>query len=114
MIGFLSERGNISATNTIVVNRKTQEEYTFKTSHHIKANSLTAMQNIAISGYGYAPVPPFTVRDAIKEKRIKKVLPDWSSTTIPILAVYDSNRSLNPKINVFVDFLVRYFKTQSN
>ncbi len=114
IIGFMSERGSISASDTVFVNQKTMEEYTFKTSHRIKANSLTAMQNIAISGFGYATVPPFTVRDAIKEKRIKKVLTDWSSATIPILAVYDSNRSLNPKTNVFIDFLVRYFETQRN
>lgn len=109
LIGFHSEKGSISATNTVFINSQNQEEFRFPENHKIKLNSLLAMKNIAVSGFGIAAVAPFVVDKEVKTGQLVPVLEAWSSHPVPLLAVFSSTRSLNPKINVFLKELETYF-----
>lgn len=110
LIGFHSERGSISATNTIFFNKKTREDFIFSENHRIKLNSLLAMKNLAASGFGVAAVAPFVVEKELKTGQLVPILEYWCSHPVPMLAVFSSSRSVSPKINVFLDELTKTFK----
>lgn len=109
LIGFLSDRGEISATNTVFFNSKSKEEFTVDSASRVRLSSLTAMKNLAVAGLGIAAVAPFVVETELARGQLVQILPEWSSRPVPIFAVFDPTRSLSPKIKVFVDGLSSHF-----
>ena len=109
LIGFHSERGEISATNTVFLNSVSHEEYRFTENHKIKLNSLLAMKNLAVSGFGIAAVAPFVVEKELRSGDLVPIFETWSSHSIALFAVFNTSRSVSPKINVFLNELKTYF-----
>lgn len=108
LIGFYSVRGNISATNTHFVNNVTNEEFSFPKANKINISNLSSMKNLALQGKFIAAVPEFVVEEELKSGNLVNLLPEWSTQEIPILAVFDANRSSSPKVRAFLDDLAVY------
>jgi DNA-binding transcriptional LysR family regulator len=68
-------------------------------------NDFDFLDEAARSGLGVAMLPVFRCIDAIRTKRLKRVLPEWRSPEIPLHAVYPSTRHLSPKVRAFLDHL---------
>ncbi len=54
----------------------------------------------------------FLIGEDLRAGRLERVLPDWSSPDIDILAVYPSRRLLLARVRAMVDFLARCFATR--
>jgi DNA-binding transcriptional LysR family regulator len=69
------------------------------------ANDFDFVDGAALEGLGIAMLPVFRCVDHLREKRLRRVLPEWCSPEIPIQAVYPSTRHLSPKLKAFLDHL---------
>lgn len=68
-------------------------------------NDFDFVDGAALTGLGIAMSPVFRCIDALREKRLRRVLPEWCSPEIPIHAVYPSTRHLSPKLKAFLDHM---------
>ncbi|HUH00718.1 MAG TPA: LysR substrate-binding domain-containing protein, partial [Kofleriaceae bacterium] len=71
----------------------------------LTVNDFDFLDEAARAGIGIAMVPVFRCIGALREKRLRRVLPDWCSPAIPLHAVYPSTRHLSPKVRAFLDHL---------
>lgn len=69
----------------------------------LKANNVFVVRDAAIDGLGLAQLPLIIAAPAVKEKKLKLVLPDWSPPSVPVHAVFASARYLTPKVRAFID-----------
>ncbi|KLN62262.1 hypothetical protein WH96_01695 [Kiloniella spongiae] len=76
----------------------------------LSANNGDFILSAVQEGIGFACMPNFICHDAIKERRVVKILPDWEvDTDNAIYVVYPVNRNLPPKARVFIDFITDYY-----
>jgi DNA-binding transcriptional LysR family regulator len=87
------------------LSRKGREE-TIAVSGRIVANDFELLHGAAKDGVGIAILPFHRIATDLEAGRLVRVLPDWSSATFPIHAVYPSTRHLSPKVRAFVDHFV--------
>lgn len=69
------------------------------------ANNAEALRDAAISGLGIVQLPRYIVGAAIKDGRLKEVLPDVSANAEPIWVVVRDNAARLPKIKAVTGFL---------
>ncbi|MFN3629193.1 MAG: LysR substrate-binding domain-containing protein [Casimicrobiaceae bacterium] len=72
----------------------------------LKANNVFAVRDAAVAGLGIAQLPVLVADAAVRAKRLRRVLTDWSLPTIPVHAVFASARYLTPKVRAFIDLAV--------
>lgn len=75
----------------------------------LSANNIGVVGLLARSGLGIALLPAFTVLDHIREGRLRRVLPAYARTGLPIHLIYSSRRNLPPRTRVFMDFVAEQF-----
>jgi DNA-binding transcriptional LysR family regulator len=75
-------------------------------------NDFEFLHEGARAGLGIAMMPVFRASEDLRTKRLRHVLPEWCSPSIPLHVVYASTRYLSPKVKAFVDH-VREGMTQS-
>ena len=63
----------------------------------------------AISGLGLAGLPSFVAEQAMRDGRLKRVLPEWRGTTLTLYAAMPSRKQVPARTRAFVDFLVSVF-----
>lgn len=68
-------------------------------------NDLDFLQEATRSGLGIALVPLFRCIDDLRNKQLRRILPEWHSPSIPLHALYPSTRHLSPKVKAFIDHL---------
>ncbi len=72
----------------------------------VMANNGDALLSLILAGQGMAVMPSFFVADALREGRLKRLLPGWRTNTEDILAVvYPARRNAPPKLRALLDFL---------
>lgn len=81
------------------------DEVTVAVRPRLLTNDFAALEEAAVSGLGVALLPAPRCLKAIREGRLRAVLPAWRSHEIPIQAVYPSTRLLSPKVKTFIDHL---------
>jgi DNA-binding transcriptional LysR family regulator len=69
-------------------------------------NNHEAVRGAALSGLGIALLPEYLVLDDIGAGGLVRVLPEYSSETLPAYVVYPSRQHLAPRTRVVIDFLV--------
>ena len=79
----------------------------------VEVNSPNAARLGALAGLGFVIVPHLTVREDIREGRLVGVLEAYEPASVGIYAVYPHRRHLSGKVRAFIDFLVRWFETNS-
>ncbi len=76
------------------------------------ANNGQVMCEAAIAGLGISVVPDFMVGNAIRDGRLKMLLPGCQpARASAIHLVYPHRRHLEPKVRVFIDFIADRFAT---
>lgn len=75
----------------------------------ITSNNGEVLQEAAIAGEGYVLQPSFIVGKALKEGRLRVILPDFEPEPLGLYAVYPHRKLLATKLRVFIDFMSEYF-----
>ncbi|WNG59537.1 LysR family transcriptional regulator [Archangium gephyra] len=68
-------------------------------------NEPDMLRAVAVAGAGIALLPTQPSDTDLTMGRLRRLLPDWSSSGAPVHAVYPSTRHHSPKVMAFVDFL---------
>jgi DNA-binding transcriptional LysR family regulator len=68
-------------------------------------NDFEFLDEAARSGLGIAMLPVHRCIEQLLRKKLRRVLPEWSSFEVPFHAVYPSTRHLSPKVKAFLDHL---------
>ncbi|HEX4858472.1 MAG TPA: LysR family transcriptional regulator [Usitatibacteraceae bacterium] len=79
-------------------------------SARLKVNNSFAVRDAAEAGLGIAQLPLLIVADALRARRLVRVLPDWSAPPMPVHAVYASAKFLSPKVRTFVELAREAFR----
>jgi DNA-binding transcriptional LysR family regulator len=66
-------------------------------------NDFDFLEEAALAGLGIAMLPEHRSVQALQEKRLRRLLPDWCSPEIPLHVVYPSTRHLSTTVKAFVD-----------
>jgi DNA-binding transcriptional LysR family regulator len=74
----------------------------------IRVDNVFALRDAALAGLGVAQLPEIVAR-AAPPGRLQRVLPDWAPASVPVNAVFPSNRYLTPKVRAFIDHAVALF-----
>lgn len=88
-----------------------RDRWTFKDGEQIDINPAIRITNgdsireTVIAGYGIAYLPTFIIYNAVREGKLKVLLPDTlREPPLRLSAVYPSNRHVATKVRRFIDF----------
>jgi LysR family transcriptional regulator, regulator for bpeEF and oprC len=90
-------------TWTLHCDRQTTEVFRFRP--RLASNDVIPLYQAVVGGLGIGLIPEFLFHMEQKECELVNVLPQWSSTPVPINAIYSSHKYMPQKVKVFLDFL---------
>jgi DNA-binding transcriptional LysR family regulator len=79
------------------------ELQTIEARGSLRSSAPTALLDLAIDGAGVAYLPEFLVKEALAQRRLRRVLPEWSSPPITAWAVHRSELKGAPRLRAFLD-----------
>jgi DNA-binding transcriptional LysR family regulator len=77
----------------------------------LSASDFRILLDATIAGIGIALLPEVHCRDAIRRKRLVRVLPTWSIAEGIIHLVFPSRRGMLPSVRATIDFLAATLKS---
>ncbi len=83
---------------------------TVKVDAAVQANSPDALVRLLLEGVGVGVPPVLGVMDALKEGRVRRVLPAWTGEPMPIRLVYPAHAREDPRVRAFASFLAERFR----
>ncbi len=89
--------------------RRRGREVSVKVAGNLHGNHGELLCNAAIEGLGVILQPTFLVHEAIRARKLVRVLAEWETQEFTVYAVYPHRKYLPPKVRSFVDFLVDRF-----
>jgi DNA-binding transcriptional LysR family regulator len=78
-------------------------------SGNLRGNNGDILSTAAIEGLGVILHPTFLVYEALREKKLVRILSDWKVDDLTVFAVYPNRKFLPPKVRSFIDFLAERF-----
>jgi DNA-binding transcriptional LysR family regulator len=75
----------------------------------LRANNNYVLLDAACSGRGIAQLPVLIADPCVARKQLVPILSSWHITSVPVYAVFPSNRYLSPKVRAFIDHAVERF-----
>jgi DNA-binding transcriptional LysR family regulator len=78
-------------------------------SGDLRGNSGEILRNAAVEGLGVILQPTFLIYEALREKKLVRILPDWEADEMTVFVVYPNRKFLPPKVRSFIDFLAERF-----
>ncbi len=88
---------------------KQGEEKTVAVKGNFHSNNGNVLVNAAIDGMGIIYEPDFLVHQALRQKRLVRILEGWGLEGYSLFAVYANRQFLPPKVRSFIDFVVAYY-----
>lgn len=85
------------------------EKRQLRSAGGLTVNDGQSLLNAAISGLGIALLPSYLYSDALRQGLVEDVMPGLPGEVQGIYAVYPPGRFTQPKVRVFIDFLVRAY-----
>jgi DNA-binding transcriptional LysR family regulator len=76
---------------------------TVTVSGRFAANEMQAAIAAAIAGYGIAQLPHRVAEASIKDRRLRRVLDDYTTPVGGVYVVYPSSRHLSPLVKAFIE-----------
>ncbi len=89
---------------------KDGEVVEIKTASVLHSNNGDAIVAAAIGGAGIAMQPTFIAGDALRDGRLKCLLPQWSLPDMTISALFPPGRTPSLKARVFAEFMAKRLK----
>ncbi|MES2771188.1 MAG: substrate binding domain-containing protein [Pseudomonadota bacterium] len=87
-------------------------ERTVLVAGDLRGNSGDILRNAAIEGLGVILQPSFLIYEALREKKLVRILADWEADELTVFAVYPNHKFLPPKVRSFIDFLAERFASE--
>jgi LysR family transcriptional regulator, regulator for bpeEF and oprC len=75
----------------------------------LRVNNSFAVRDALLRSLGIGLLPLLIATEGLAAERLVPVLPEWRAPTVPVHAVYPSNRYLSPKVRSFVDLALERF-----
>lgn len=75
----------------------------------LRVNNSFAVRDALLKSLGIGQLPLLIAAEALTAGRLVPVLPDWRLPTVPVHAVYPSQRYLSPKVRAFIDLALERF-----
>ncbi len=101
---------NLSSGNYWRLTGADGEERQVRAVGRLTVNNGDALVLAAEAGLGIAYSPDFILGDALRAGRLVELLPNARRPVLGIYAVYPQGRYPQPKLRVFIDFLVDWMK----
>ncbi len=79
----------------------------------VSVNNADAYVAACRAGLGLIQAPHYHVAAGLADGSLRQVLGEWLPPSLPLHAVYPSQRQLSPRVRVFVDWLVELFDRQA-
>lgn len=73
-------------------------------------SSLEALLYLTLDGRGIACLPDFSIRNALADGQLRKVLDRYMTRSTSFWIVWPSSKHMTPKVRTFVDFVALHFK----
>lgn len=74
----------------------------------IVTNDARLARELAIAGLGLVLVPDTLCRDAVKQRRLVRVLTDWQTPALQVVALFLSRDRIPRKTRVFLEFFAEW------
>ncbi len=78
------------------------------------ADDLLTLKFAVLGGTGMCWLPDYMCEDELREGRLVRLLPEWSTPVGVVHAVFPSRRGLSPAVRSFLDFLGEYVPVCGN
>lgn len=75
----------------------------------LRVNNSFSVRDALLRSLGIGALPLLVAGDAVRAGRLVPVLPGWRPVSMPVHAIYASNRFLSPKVRAFIDLAVERF-----
>lgn len=75
----------------------------------LSTTHIDTMYAAALAGLGIAGLPSFVVEDALLERALERVLPEWRLFTSTIYAAMPTRKHVPARTRAFLDFLIEAF-----
>jgi DNA-binding transcriptional LysR family regulator len=75
----------------------------------LRVNVGTGVLSALLHGLGIGQLPTVVAAGLVAQGKLVPVLPTWRPPSVPVHAVYPSNRYLTPKVRAFVDLAIERF-----
>jgi LysR family transcriptional regulator, regulator for bpeEF and oprC len=82
-----------------------QETAVVRFRPRLVSNDIATIYQAVAGGLGIGLLPEFLFQMEQRDCQLVNILPQWSSTPVPINAVYCSHKYMPQKVKVFLDFL---------
>lgn len=79
----------------------------------LRLDTGEAIRGAALAGLGIAYLPQFLIQNDLSAGTLRSVLPDATSDSVKIVALYPSKRLLEPRVRHFIDLLVSQLRDQA-
>lgn len=89
--------------------KRGNSEYTAKAAGSLHGNNGDIICAAAVAGLGVIVQPTFIVYEALRARKLVRVLKDWEADELTIFAVYPTRQFLPLKVRSFIDFVVERF-----
>jgi DNA-binding transcriptional LysR family regulator len=90
-----------------LIRGKDEQRVTF--TPKLRVNNGEALRQAALAGLGIVAQPEILLADDMRDKRLVRVLPQWSLPERPLHIVYVRDRQATPKLRCFVEFVTQRF-----
>jgi DNA-binding transcriptional LysR family regulator len=87
--------------------RRGDEERTVEVDGPLRSNAPLALRDLAVDGVGVAYLPDFVVAKDIEGKRLRRVLPEWTSPRLQAVAVHRAELRGAPRVRAFLEAFAR-------
>ena len=75
--------------------------------HAVACNDADSMLACGVAGLGVLQTPRSAYVDQLlRTKQLVRLLPEWDSSTLPLVVLYPPTRHLSARVRAFVDWLV--------
>ncbi len=79
----------------------------------LRMNNAFGLRDALLASLGIGQLPVLIAAESVAAGRLVPVLPGWRPPSVPVLAVYPSNRYLSPKVRAFIDLAVARFPSDN-
>lgn len=86
------------------------ERLTIEGRSTLSLNESNAYVAAGLAGLGVMCVSSFLVKDALREGRMVRLMPDWACDDKPIYIAHASRRHMSTRLRVFIDWTVQLFE----
>lgn len=101
---------NQSSGNVWKITAPSGEKRLIRAGGNLSVNDGQSLLQAAEAGLGIAYLPSFLYHEAVKDGRLRIVLPELPVETLGIHVVYPPGLYTQPKLRAFIDFLAEHFR----